>query len=67
MKTNYLTEACQRILDETLDTGIEINFSSDGGITIYWNGVNQLSCLAADAAKAVKLIKQLEEIGMKDC
>jgi hypothetical protein len=66
MKPN-LAEACQRILDETLDTGMEINFSDNGGITIYWNGVNRLDCLAADAAKAVKLIKQLEALGMKDC
>jgi hypothetical protein len=62
-----LEEVMQQLLDAVIDTGMEINFSSDAGVTIYWNGVNRIDCNASSAAKAAVLIKQLEKLGMKDC
>jgi hypothetical protein len=66
MKPN-IAEICQRLIDEVSDTGMEINFSNEGVITIYWNSVNRLDCSAGDAAKCIKLVKALEALGMRDC
>lgn len=61
-----LQEAITALLDATVDTGIDINISSDG-IVIHWNGVNRLECNATNAARVLPMLKNLEKFGMKDC
>jgi len=62
-----IAEACQKLLTEVSGTGMEINFSGEGVITVHWNGVNRFDGTPADAVKVINLVKQLEKLGMKDC
>ena len=62
-----LNEACATLQSAVEGTGIELNFSHDGDVSIHWHGVIQLDCTPAQAAKAIPLFKQLTALGASDC
>lgn len=63
-----LQEACS-VLSKAIegDTNLEVNFSSDNGISIHWCGVIRFDGTPVQATKAIGLFKQLSALGAKDC
>jgi hypothetical protein len=61
-----LSDAIMLIAQHVQDTGMDVNIES-GTVQVHWNGVNRLECSASEAGKALVLLKQLENMGMKDC
>lgn len=62
-----LSDACNALHKAVEGTGIELNFSTDQGVSIHWHGVIKLECTPEQAAKAIPLFKQLTALGASDC
>jgi len=63
-----LTETCISFQQAIDGANLEVNFSGeDGGVQIHWCGVIQLNTTPSGAATAIRLFKQLEALGAKDC
>ena len=57
--------ALQQLVD---GANVELNFSGESGsVQLHWCGVIQLDTTPANAVTAIRLFKQLEALGAKDC
>lgn len=49
------------------DSGMELTFTIENTIVIYWQGVIKLEASATDTAKAIHLFRDLSKLGATSC
>lgn len=68
MTPKQLADTCIALQQAIDGANLEVNFSGENGdVQIHWCGVIQLDTTPTAAATAIRLFKQLEALGAKDC